>query len=126
MQDAETLVIVEQIWTGNAYRNFNYLIACGETGQALAIDPLDAAKCLRVARDRGWEITQVLNTHEHGDHTGGNENLGKAGGYGIQGPAGAFVEGIQGCYFNVVGLPLHSLAREVAALMVQRACCAPR
>lgn len=46
------------------------------------------------------------------------ENLGKAGGYGIQGPAGAFVEGIQGCYFNVVGLPLHSLAREVAALMV--------
>jgi hypothetical protein len=26
--------------TGNAYRNFNYLIACGETGDALAIDPL--------------------------------------------------------------------------------------
>ena len=80
MQDAETLVIVEQIWTGNAYRNFNYLIACGETGQALAIDPLDAAKCLRVARDRGWEITQVLNTHEHGDHTGGNEAVVQATG----------------------------------------------
>jgi hydroxyacylglutathione hydrolase len=32
-------MIVEQVWTGNAYRNFNYLIACPETGDALAIDP---------------------------------------------------------------------------------------
>ena len=33
-------MIVKQIWTGNSYRNFNYLIACGETGEALAVDPL--------------------------------------------------------------------------------------
>ncbi|MCY3818724.1 MAG: hydroxyacylglutathione hydrolase [Gammaproteobacteria bacterium] len=65
-------MIVEQIWTGNALRNFNYLIACPETGEALAIDPLDFEKCLGGAKDRGWDITQVLNTHEHGDHTGGN------------------------------------------------------
>lgn len=66
-------MIVEQIWTNNAYRNFNYLIACPETGEALAIDPLDHKKCLASAKDNGWEITQVLNTHEHGDHTGGNK-----------------------------------------------------
>ncbi|MCH7943185.1 MAG: hydroxyacylglutathione hydrolase [Proteobacteria bacterium] len=66
-------MIVEQVWTANAYRNFNYLIACPETGEALAIDPLDHAKCLGLAKARGWDITQVLNTHEHGDHTGGNE-----------------------------------------------------
>ena len=65
-------MIVEQIWTGNAYRNFNYLIVCPETGEALAIDPLDHQKCLGLARGQGWTITQVLNTHEHGDHTGGN------------------------------------------------------
>jgi hydroxyacylglutathione hydrolase len=65
-------VIVEQIWTANSYRNFNYLIACPETGEALAIDPLDHAKCLSMAKARGWTITQVLNTHEHGDHIGGN------------------------------------------------------
>ena len=69
----ETIVLVEQIWTGNALRNFNYLIACDETGEALAIDPLDHVKCLSAAKDRGWQITQVLNTHEHGDHTGGNQ-----------------------------------------------------
>ena len=65
-------MIVERIWTGNAYRNFNYLIACPDSGEALAIDPLDHVKCLAAARARGWEITQILNTHEHGDHTGGN------------------------------------------------------
>jgi hydroxyacylglutathione hydrolase len=68
-----TVVIVEQIWTANAYRNFNYLIVCPETGEALAIDPLDHQRCLAAARDKGWSITQVLNTHEHGDHTGGNQ-----------------------------------------------------
>jgi len=65
-------MIVRQVWTGNAYRNFNYLIACAETGEALAIDPLDHEKCLAGARREGWEITQILNTHEHRDHTGGN------------------------------------------------------
>jgi hydroxyacylglutathione hydrolase len=65
-------MIVEQIWTANNYRNFNYLIACPETGEALAIDPLDHEKCLARAKEKGWEITQILNTHHHGDHIGGN------------------------------------------------------
>ncbi len=68
-------MIVEQIWTGNSLRNFNYLIACPETGEALAIDPLDFRKCLAVADDRGYEIRQILNTHEHGDHIGGNKGV---------------------------------------------------
>jgi len=65
-------MIVERIWTGNSYRNYNYLIACPETGEALAIDPLDHGKCLAAAKRNGWRITQILNTHEHHDHTGGN------------------------------------------------------
>ena len=68
-------MIVEQVWTGNAYRNFNYLVACAESGEALAIDPLDFTKCLDVAQERGWTITQILNTHEHADHTGGNKGV---------------------------------------------------
>ncbi|MFB3080067.1 MAG: hydroxyacylglutathione hydrolase, partial [Lysobacterales bacterium] len=68
-------MIVEQIWTGNAYRNFNYLIACLETGEAMAIDPLDHKKCLATAKARGWQITHVLNTHEHFDHIGGNSKV---------------------------------------------------
>jgi hydroxyacylglutathione hydrolase len=65
-------MIVEQIWTDNAYRNFNYLVACRESGEALAIDPLDHEKCLARAKDKGLQITQILNTHEHRDHIGGN------------------------------------------------------
>ena len=65
-------MIVERIWTGNAYRNYNYLIVCPDSGEALAIDPLDHQKCLAAAKDKGWQITQILNTHEHHDHTGGN------------------------------------------------------
>ena len=68
-------MIVRQVWTGNAYRNFNYLIACAETGEALAIDPLDHEKCFAAAEREGWAITQILNTHEHRDHTGGNVPL---------------------------------------------------
>jgi len=65
-------MLVEHIWTANDYRNFNYLIACPDTGEALAIDPLDHVKCLARAKEKGWTIRQILNTHEHGDHTGGN------------------------------------------------------
>ena len=68
-------MIVEQIWTGNAYRNYNYLIACPHTGEAIAIDPLESQMCFDIAKEKGWDITKILNTHEHGDHTGGNINL---------------------------------------------------
>lgn len=82
-------MIVEQIWTGNAYRNFNYLIACPQTGEALAIDPLDHQKCLNLARDKGWEITRVVNTHEHEDHIGGNREVVESTGARILAHAGA-------------------------------------
>ena len=82
-------MLIERIWPANAYRNFHYLIACPETGEALAVDPLDWQKCLAAAQARGWEITQVLNTHEHGDHTGGNAGMVGATGAKLMAHAGA-------------------------------------
>ena len=37
----------------------------------------------------------------------------KAGGYAVQGRAGVFVEKIEGCYYNIVGLPLNMLSRII-------------
>lgn len=41
----------------------------------------------------------------------------KAGAYGIQGDAAKFVEKIEGDYFNVVGLPLNRLYRELKKIL---------
>jgi hydroxyacylglutathione hydrolase len=82
-------MIVERIWAANDYRNYHYLIACPETGEALAVDPLDWRRCLDAAKARGWRITQILNTHEHQDHTGGNEPLRAATGATVAAHAGA-------------------------------------
>src|SRR5579872_2433933 len=68
-------MLIERIWSANSWRNFHYLIASPQSGEALAIDPLEWRLCLDAARARGWQITRILNTHEHRDHTGGNSGL---------------------------------------------------
>ena len=68
-------MLIEQIWTNSPWRNFNYLVACPKTGDALAIDPLNHQQCLDVAQNHGWQITKILNTHEHHDHIEGNQPL---------------------------------------------------
>jgi hydroxyacylglutathione hydrolase len=82
-------MLVERLWPDNRLRNYHYLVACEATGEALAIDPLDWQLMLDAAKTRGWQITQILNTHHHDDHTAGNEPLRKATGARIFAHAGA-------------------------------------
>jgi septum formation protein len=53
------------------------------------------------------EITRYLATEEPHD---------KAGAYAIQGRAGRYIPRIEGCYFNVVGLPLAHVTQALADL----------
>jgi septum formation protein len=57
-----------------------------------------------------YETTLVtfrrLDEQEIQDYLGTGEPFDKAGAYGIQGYASRFVTRIEGCYFNVVGLPV--------------------
>jgi glyoxylase-like metal-dependent hydrolase (beta-lactamase superfamily II) len=82
-------MIVERIWAANELRNYHYLIGCAETGEALLVDPLDAQACLKRASERGWKITQIVNTHEHRDHTDGNAEVVRATGAKVLAHAGA-------------------------------------
>ena len=68
-------MLVEQIPVNNDLRNYMYLIACSDTQEAVAIDPLDHAVCLQRANELGWTIRGVINTHEHHDHIGGNDEV---------------------------------------------------
>jgi hydroxyacylglutathione hydrolase len=56
----------------NRLRNFNYLIGCEETKQAIALDPLDGEAMVALSAEQGWQIKLIINTHEHHDHIEGN------------------------------------------------------
>eukprot|EP01029_Cantina_marsupialis_P028224 TRINITY_DN775885_c0_g1_i1.p1 TRINITY_DN775885_c0_g1~~TRINITY_DN775885_c0_g1_i1.p1 ORF type:complete len:204 (-),score=55.94 TRINITY_DN775885_c0_g1_i1:190-801(-) len=45
------------------------------------------------------------------------EPMDKAGSYGIQARAGAFVSGIDGCYYNVMGFPLHHFCQKLKKML---------
>lgn len=66
------------------------------------------------------EITQVhfaaLSEQDIVRYLASGEPFDKAGAYAIQGMAGRFIPRIEGCYFNVVGLPLARLCDELANL----------
>lgn len=57
------------------------------------------------AETRVW--MQPLSNGEISDYVGSGEPMDKAGSYGIQGLGSVFIERIEGCYFNVVGLSLN-------------------
>jgi hydroxyacylglutathione hydrolase len=69
--------------------NYVWLIHNRETGETAAVDPSVADPVLQAVAARGWSLTQVLNTHWHPDHTGGNAGIQAATGAPITAPAEA-------------------------------------
>jgi hydroxyacylglutathione hydrolase len=66
--------------------NYLWLVHDEASGESAVVDPGDAAPVLTEAKRRGWQITQVWNTHWHRDHTGGNLAVKEATGAPIYGP----------------------------------------
>lgn len=57
---------------------------------------------------KGWEIQRYMQVGDPMD---------KAGAYGIQNEAALFVERIEGCYYNVMGLPVASLFKALSPFL---------
>ena len=105
---------------------------------AKPVDPADAARMLRLLSGRthhvmtgvaiatarstevAAEVTAVrfltLSDKEIEDYVATGEPMDKAGAYAIQGRAARWIPRIEGCYFNVVGLPLALLSVMIQSL----------
>jgi hydroxyacylglutathione hydrolase len=68
--------------------NYVYLAHDTASGETAVIDPAVADPVLAAATARGWTITQILNTHWHPDHVGGNAAIVAATGAKVTGPKG--------------------------------------
>ncbi|MDO3378538.1 hydroxyacylglutathione hydrolase family protein [Geoalkalibacter halelectricus] len=61
--------------------NFSYLVVCPRTRRALAVDPsLAPENLLAEVSKRDLRVETLVNTHGHGDHTGGNAEVLRATG----------------------------------------------
>jgi len=56
--------------------NFSYIIADDATKEAAVVDPsFNADAIIRILREQNLKVKYVINTHHHGDHTAGNEEI---------------------------------------------------
>ena len=91
----EVMTGVSLIWDG---------IAGSDDGDRINAETFHVTTTVHVAPMDEEEIARYLATGEADD---------KAGAYGIQGAFGTFIEGIEGDYYNVVGLPIAALYQTI-------------
>jgi len=65
--------------------NYAYLVKSGDA--CAVVDPSEPGPVRAALARRGWRLTHILNTHHHGDHTGGNLTLKTETGAQVVGPA---------------------------------------
>ena len=78
----------------------------GRTHQVITGVALISRAGLESAAEVTFVRMQTLSAAEIAEYVASGEPMDKAGAYAIQGRAGKWIPRIQGCYFNVVGLPL--------------------
>ena len=81
---------------------------------------IDAADGRQEVFSERTEVTlKNLTEEETNGYISTGEPMGKAGSYAAQGLGAVLVKGINGCYFNVVGLPVYRLAEVLKTFGVR-------
>jgi septum formation protein len=82
----------------------------GRTHRVITGVAIATAKGVEVAAEVTGVHFRVLSDEEIAAYVATGEPMDKAGAYGIQGLAAKWIPRVEGCYFNVVGLPLALVA----------------
>jgi hydroxyacylglutathione hydrolase len=88
--------------------NYGYLVHDPASEETVCIDTPDAQAYLREAAAKGWQITQIWNTHWHPEHAGGNEAIKAATGCTIVAPAAEAG--------RIAGIDRHASAGDVVCI----------
>lgn len=96
--------------------NYVYLAHDPSTGATAAVDPAVHEPVLERLAATGWRLSHILNTHHHGDHTGGNLALKEITGCTIVG-AGHDAERIPGIDVRVRDGETYMLGKAAALVM---------
>ena len=73
----------------------------------------------RIFQEETWVEFYPLYKEEIASYIATGEPFDKAGGYGIQGKGALLIRGIQGDYYNVMGLPIARLTREIGRFLLE-------
>lgn len=101
--DAEDAARMMRTMSGRAHHVLTGICLCHQGRRLTHVEPTQ----VRMASLSEAEIAWYVGTDEPYD---------KAGGYAVQGLASRFIEGIEGSYSNVVGLPISSVYRLLKEL----------
>ena len=115
---ADTMVFLDQLRLGKPHNEaeaFAMLSALsGRTHEVLTGVTLCRGERTETRTERTAVTFRALGDEEKRSYIRGGEPMDKAGAYGAQGKAALFIRGIEGDYFNVMGLPLHLLGEMLA------------
>ena len=95
-------------------------LLAGRTHQVMTGVALVSAQETETAAEVTHVSMVTLSDEEIAAYVATGEPMDKAGAYGIQGYAGRWIPRIQGCYFNVMGLPLALVSAMIEGLYKRR------
>jgi len=83
------------------------------TGVAVLTD-----ESIQLCHDTTQVTFEELSDHDIWAYIDSGEPMDKAGAYGIQGLAAVFVKRVEGCYFTIIGMPMHKLHKMLSQVGV--------